>query len=714
MKQKFTLLFAFIASLFSGNAQTILLNEGFTSPWAPTGWAIQNNSVPLGTASWFQGSSSVYFNSFAGGPDDYVGVNYQSQGSTTGGISNFLITPTVTLVNGATFKFVTRTNTPGSATYPDRLQVLMSQGTGTGAIGSGTAAVGTFTTLCFDINPNLTTTGYPVTWTVYTYTVSGITGTTPGRFAFRYFVSNGGSSGINSDMIGIDEVVYTVPAGCNPPVVNIGPASPIVCGGGNVNLTASGASSYTWSNGSNGTSINVSPSSTTVYTVSGSNIPGCNGVASTTVTVVSQPTVTANSVSVCTTQNVTLTANGASTYSWNTGASSQSITVSPGSTTVYTVTGIVGSCQSTATAAVVFISPPTVSAASQTVCPGATTTVSASGANSYTWSTGAIGSFIVFSTNVTLTLSVTGSNGPGCDDTEVITVTTNTFLSAPSITACPNVAASLGASGALIYNWSNGATTASIIITPTASSVYTVTGNNGTCSETKTVGITVDPWVIVPNFTTCAGTAATLIASGASSYTWSNGSNSSLIIVTPTANTVYTVTGGNGTCTDTKTVEVAIGNNLSVSANYSCIPNSGTLILTASGASSYTWFPGGQNSPNLIFVPSAASVYTVAGASGTCTGQTTVTVAYCAGVEENYNSYLSSMVVYPNPFVNELNITGAYGNVTILNSIGQVIMTTTVEESTTISAESFAQGIYFVLVHNPKTNERKMVKVVRN
>jgi hypothetical protein len=41
-------------------------------------------------------------------------------------------------------------------------------------------------------------------------------------------------------------------------------------------------------------------------------------------------------------------------------------------------------------------------------------------------------------------------------------------------------------------------------------------------------------------------------------------------------------------------------------------------------------------------------------------------------------------------------------------------MTTTVEESTTISAESFAQGIYFVLVHNPKTNERKMVKVVRN
>jgi len=708
MKKKFILFFALTICIFSANAQT-QINEGFTSPWITTGWFLQNNSVPVGTASWFQGVS-LTFPAYNGGPDDYVAVNYDSQGNTAGGISNWLITPTVTLVNGATFKFATRTTT-STPVYPDRLQVRLSQGTGT-TVGTGTASVGSFNTLLFDINPGLTTSGYPTSWTVYTATLSGITGTVAGRFAFRYFVDDGGPNGTNSNYIGIDDVIYTLPTGCNPPVVTINPTSPSVCGGGSANLTASGAANYTWSTGSNASSINVSPSSTTVYTVSGSNLPGCVGVATTTVNVVSAPVISTTGATVCSQATSVLTASGASSYTWSTGSNSSSITVNPASNTTYTVTGSVGSCTASATAAVVFTTAPNVSVSNATACPNTAINITASGATTYTWSNGWTSANIQVSTPVSVTLSVTGFNGPSCSDTKTLAVNVNTFLTAPGVTACPNAPVALVANGAVLYNWSNGATTSSIVITPTANTSYTVTGNNGTCVETKTVNVTIDPNITVPNHTTCAGTAATLIATGATSYTWSDGSSSSIIVVTPTANTIYTVTGSNGTCSQTKTVSVTIGANLSVNASYTCV---GTQIaLTASGASSYTWLPGGQNSSGIIFTPTAAAIYTVNGSSGTCLGSTTVNVAYCAGVNENLFTN-HSMVVYPNPFANELNISGAYGDVQVINSLGQVILTTTVEESTVISTENLTPGIYFVRVINTKNNnDRKMIRVVRN
>lgn len=59
-----------------------------------------------------------------------------------------------------------------------------------------------------DINPTLTTTGYPNVWTQFTVTVSGVASATTGRLAFRYFVDNGGPNGANSDYIGIDTVGF--------------------------------------------------------------------------------------------------------------------------------------------------------------------------------------------------------------------------------------------------------------------------------------------------------------------------------------------------------------------------------------------------------------------------------------------------------------------------------------------------------------------------
>jgi hypothetical protein len=68
--------------------------------------------------------------------------------------------------------------------------------------------LGDFTTLLLDINPTLTVGGYPEIWTQYSINISGVGAPTQGRFAFRYYVTNGGPSGANSNYIGVDLVEY--------------------------------------------------------------------------------------------------------------------------------------------------------------------------------------------------------------------------------------------------------------------------------------------------------------------------------------------------------------------------------------------------------------------------------------------------------------------------------------------------------------------------
>lgn len=67
----------------------------------------------------------------------------------------------------------------------------------------------------------------------------------------------------------------------------------------------------------------------------------------------------------------------------------------------------------------------------------------------------------------------------------------------------------------------------------------------------------------------CLGNTATLTASGASTFTWSTGSNSTSIVVTPTANTTYTLSGSTGTCSAPPamfTVSVSVCTSLSENA----------------------------------------------------------------------------------------------------------------------------------------------------
>ncbi len=163
-------------------------------------WSAINNSLPLGTTGWFDGNVSVFP---ANGGAKYVAANFNNT-TGTNTVDNWLISDNRTFHNGDTISFFSRTST--TPTFPDRLFLKFSSA-------GASLALSDFSTTLISINPNLTTTGYPNAWTLFTTTLSGLSGAgVSGRFAFNYNVTGGGPGGANSDYIGIDDVSYTVAA----------------------------------------------------------------------------------------------------------------------------------------------------------------------------------------------------------------------------------------------------------------------------------------------------------------------------------------------------------------------------------------------------------------------------------------------------------------------------------------------------------------------
>jgi subtilisin-like proprotein convertase family protein len=301
----------------------LLINEGFdtVNNLYSNGWAKKNNSVPLGTNDWFQGlplqsrytaiDSVVSFYAYDGVPNSFLQANFNNTTS-NGTISNWMFTPVVSIKNGDVFTFYTQTVLPISASTerPDRLQLRMSLNNSSTDVGTTATSVGDFSTLLVEINPDLARGVYPKAYTKYTATVSGIVGTQTGRFAFRYFVTNGGNSpAVNSNNIAIDRVQFGTPGAitsCANGVANIkvnvnGGTSPYTV------VYSNGTSNTTVNNYVNGRDIPVTPTGTTTYNlVSVQDASGCNSLSNlgtaiiniaNTVAIASQPinkTVTEN------------------------------------------------------------------------------------------------------------------------------------------------------------------------------------------------------------------------------------------------------------------------------------------------------------------------------------------------------------------------------------------------------------------------------------
>lgn len=225
-----------------------------------------------------------------------------------------------------------------------------------------------------------------------------------------------------------DTAIATVTISSSPTItVN----SATICAGETATLTAVGGTSYSWNSGATTNPISVSPSTTTSYTVTGTT-SGCSGNAVSTVTVNQSPVVIVNSPGICAGGLATLTASGASTYLWSTGATTAQITDSPVSTTTYTVTGTTAGCSNTAIATVTVNPLLSVDAnGAASICTGASATISAlaidgsNGSYTYSWAPGGgTGSSVSVSPAVTTTYIVTANDGcsPPAFDSVTITV----------------------------------------------------------------------------------------------------------------------------------------------------------------------------------------------------------------------------------------------------------------------------------------------------
>ena len=138
----------------------------------------------------------------------------------------------------------------------------------------------------------------------------------------------------------------------NPlPLLSINNGNFIICEDSSISLIAGGAQDYLWSpsialNINTGSSVIASPTVSTVYTVTGTDLNGCSDVLTTQVNVNPKPIITLspNSADICQGASIEIDAFGANNYTWNPMSgliitSSSSVIANPNNSINYIVTG---------------------------------------------------------------------------------------------------------------------------------------------------------------------------------------------------------------------------------------------------------------------------------------------------------------------------------------------------------------------------------------
>jgi len=294
------------------------------------------------------------------------------------------------------------------------------------------------------------------------------------------------------------------------------------------------------------------------------------------------------------------------------------------------------------------------------VCSGATATLHAgsTGATSYTWQPGnLIGVTVTVTAIGVVVYTVTGSSPNNCTATGVqavaaIPLPTISTIVSPAI-ICAGAQATLVAQGGVSYTWMPGPVTAqTLVVTPTASLIYTVTGFDSNCKNNATVQINISPAPVVTltadRSKLCRGETAVLTASGGTAYAWVNpgiSSTTASVAVSPTLNTSYSVvvTGTNG-CAD-----IAVK---------------------------------------------------------------TITVSGCTDVENVLSQNHFNCLVYPNPTRGEFNISaGKQMILEIISDTGQLVAKVQLEEKNnySVSVTHLAAGIYFIVSSDHSLKQRILI-----
>jgi hypothetical protein len=522
------------------------------------------------------------------------------------------------------------------------------------------------------------------------------------------------------------------------PAILVTPSGPTsFCAGQSVDLAASGAQTYAWSNGSSGSNLNVTSSGN--YTVTGTDANGCSSASSATnVNVLSAPvpTITSSGTNtICTGTTVTLTSTPAQSYAWSDGSSTPSISVTAAGTYDVDVTYANGCTASNSFVLGVGVPPvPQITADGPlSFCAGENVIFSADQIYpAYSWNNyNSTANFINVINSGTYSVTVTDVNG--CTGTSNALTVTVFALPNPYITptglveicAGDNVTVSTQA-GFNAYAWSpSGGTTETASFTQSGYYYVTVTDANGCTNYSDSLQVVVNslPSIITitangpTNF--CEGNSVILSApSGYQSYSWNEGSETQNVFV-DSAGTYYCVVTDQNGCSPSSVSNTIVVN---VFSGTPAVASFSGNTLSSSPAISYQWYLNGQillGATGQTYEATSSGVYYVitTDANGCVNKSNTLEFTF-TGFEEMGLQYIN---IYPNPSENQVMVDIKFNaptdyKIEFTDMVGkQVLMPDTFQNKDELkkayNLSELATGVYFVkLTAKGETLVQKLLK----
>ena len=596
--------------------------------------------------------------------------------------------------------------------------------------------------------------------------------------------SNGSTiANVNTTTVGTYYTIVTNGNGCKSDtsnlvtvIVNALPTTPVVttsattlCAGDTSMLMSDATTGNMWSNTSTTANVNATTAGT-YYTIV-TNVNGCKSDTSNLVTIVVNtlpptPVVTGNST-LCAGDTATLTSSATTGNIWSDASTATNVTTTTAGN-YYTIVTDANGCKSDTSntvAVVVNALPATpVVTGNGLICAGATATLTSSATTGNMWSDASAATNVTTSTAGNYYTIVTDANGCTSDTSNTVAVVVNALPNAPVIVAtspelnCVITKDTLSASNYTTgLMWSNGASTATTIVTSAGTYTATHTDVNGCTSATSNsltiinnTGISFAIIPPTPNDSICVGGTANLTVSGnATTYTWTpvatlNTSTGTAVTATPTATTTYVVTAQNATgCSVQDSVTITIVPNAVVNATpLSAVVTitDGVMIsnpVTVTGATTYSFtsntsgvathqaLVGSNVSANTIndsiggtAVGNGTVVYTIIGYNALgCPGPATTVTVNVSSITALANKAVdASLTIYPNPTTDVVTISTKANslNVVMINANGSIVKQANVIGNTTqLTVNDLASGTYLLRITTEAGTTVKQVVVTK-
>ncbi|MFM7217497.1 MAG: beta strand repeat-containing protein, partial [Bacteroidota bacterium] len=445
----------------------------------------------------------------------------------------------------------------------------------------------------------------------------------PGTYTVTYSITASGCNFSTSTSVVVKAVPQT---GCTAAgIINCSNSSSVLSAGATAS-TGNTITGYSWSPGG-ATTATISVTNGSPYTVTVTQSNGCAATCSISAVVdTCKPTVSiASSGGSCSgtatslVTTATVCPGNSLSYSWNTGATTSSLTTSTAGTYTVTVSQNINGCTASASSSVSAASTPIVvtASASPIACNGGTSTVLVSASGGTPAYTGT-GSFTVNAGTYTYVVT----DATGCTGSTSITVSQPAVLTATAAISSPIVC--FGGAAVVTVNASGGTAPYSgtgPLSVSAGTAAYTVTDARGCTATTGSLTITQPSQLLITVTTTptnCGsfiGTASASASGGVSPYTysWSNGQSGQNATNLGGGTYIVTVTDAIG-CSATASALIGVNGGSPIGITGPIIGPPGACLKSfvtysvdpVSGASGYTWTlpfgASGTSSSNAISV----------------------------------------------------------------------------------------------------------------